>query len=156
MKRSCICMSMMYTLYIYRYSQFVVVTLKAIKSSRTLGNTFANTDINGFWSPADTAALKSKNTRLVLFVAPYHVYPWTSCTSIKIILELHQVAVYSYIHENHAELWATRSTTSPLISFCHSRWQLLDARDWLCYYNCLYTACLGSFRFSTFYSSLGY
>ena len=44
-------MSMIYTLYTYRYSQFVVVTLTAIKSSHTLGNTFANTDINGFQSP---------------------------------------------------------------------------------------------------------
>ena len=40
-----------HTIYTCRYSQFVVVTLTAIKSSHTLGNTFANTDINGFRSP---------------------------------------------------------------------------------------------------------
>ena len=40
-----------HTIYIYRYIQFVVVTRTAIKSSCTLGNTFANTDINGFRSP---------------------------------------------------------------------------------------------------------
>ena len=39
-----------HTIYSYRYSQFVVVTLTAIKSSRTLDNTFANTNINGFQS----------------------------------------------------------------------------------------------------------
>ena len=61
-------MSIVYTRYIQVYSirgkscictpeydvhtiQFVVVTLIAIKSSCTLGNTFANTDINGFRSP---------------------------------------------------------------------------------------------------------
>ena len=37
--------------YIQTYSQFVVVTLTASKLSRTLGNTFANTDISGFRSP---------------------------------------------------------------------------------------------------------
>ena len=76
----------------------------------------------------DDVALKSKNAWLVLFVAPCHVYPWTR-TSTKIILQLHQVAVYWYKHENHTELWVTCSTTSPLHSFCHSRWRLLDARD---------------------------
>ena len=43
----------MYTLYtvIYRYSQFAVVTLTVIKSSRTPGITFANTNIKAFQSP---------------------------------------------------------------------------------------------------------
>ena len=58
------------THYIYRYIQFLVVTRTAIKLSCTLGNTFANTDINGFDLQTDIAALKSKNAWLVLFVAP--------------------------------------------------------------------------------------
>ena len=119
--KNCICMSMMYI-------QFVVVTRTAIKLSCTLGNTFANANINGFWSPDRYCCLQIEERLVGVICGTYHVYPWMH-TSIKIILQLHQVAVYLYKHENHVELWTTRRTASPLISFCHSRWRLLDARD---------------------------
>ena len=47
---------------------------QVIKSSRNLGNTFANTDINGFRSPNRPRCPQIVlNAWLVLFVTPYHV-----------------------------------------------------------------------------------
>ena len=127
MKRSCICMSMMYTLYIYRYNQLVVVTLIAIKSSRTLGNTFANTDINGFRSP-NRHCCPQIEERLVGVIygtlprLPMNAYIRKNYTAASSSSCLHINTRIMSSCEQHVAL-------PHHISFCHSRWRLLDAHD---------------------------
>ena len=116
------------THYIYRYIQFVVVTRTAIKSSCTLGNTFANTDINGFRSP-DRHCCPQIEEHLVGVICgtrggtlprlPMNVYIHKNYTAA-----LSSSCLFIWKWES-CELWATRSTASPLISFCHSRWTWL-------------------------------
>ena len=114
MKKSCICMSIMYRCISIRggYLNKVLNRLVPLVTHLLIPILMVS-DLQ-----TDDVALKSKNAWLVLFVPPYHVYPWTR-TAIKTILQLCQVsaAVCSYKYENHAELWATRSTASPGISF---------------------------------------
>ena len=129
MEKSCICMSIIYTLQTQVYSIHGGYPKKLLNRLVPFVTHLVIPMVMVSDLQTDEVALKSKNVWLVIFMAPHHVsYPWTR-TSIKIILQLHQVAVYSYKYENHAELWATRSTASALHSFCHSRWRLLRARD---------------------------
>ena len=78
----------------------MVVTLTAIKLSRTLGNTFDNKNINGFRSLDQHCCPQIEEGLVGIICGTLPRLPM----NLKIILQLHQVAVYSYKHENHAEL----------------------------------------------------
>ena len=128
MMKSCICMSIMYTLYIQVYSICGDFPNNILNCLVPLVTYFVIPLLMASDLQTDDVALKSKNAWLVLFVAPCHVYPWT-CTFTKIILRLHHVAVYWYKHEIMPSCEQHVALPHHFILFCHSRWWLLDARD---------------------------
>ena len=75
MKKSCICMSIMYTLYIQVYSIRGGYPNKLLNRLVSLVIHLVILILMVSGLQTDNVALQSKNAWLVLFVAPYHIYP---------------------------------------------------------------------------------